>query len=313
MNQKTLFIFPKRGLFSITKCSGCGYIWQCDHCDANLVTYRKWEKNLELVCHQCQSYYNYPLNCPKCNQLDIVSSSGGVEELVEILESESDTKVHRYDEKPPMANGDSSLAVTTRIFDPSIPYSNYSYIVFVQAHNLLASPDYLVQEEIHKALLELFLSISGETEIIVDTHSPDLEFFTDLTRLNSSHEIHQSVSNWHTTFLDTENKNRELFEFPPYKNVLLITTQEKKRETALEKVQHIAQLLASQKSTGNLLDISISKPYPSRFLRRKGMYSYHILVRFPRNYMQIKQLRKFVMEEVTSLGLQVRLNPRHLF
>jgi primosomal protein N' len=312
MTKKTLFIFPKRGLYTLTKCTSCGHGFQCEHCDANLVTYRKWQKNLELVCHQCQSYYNYPLKCPKCASDEISSYFGGVDELVELIEKESGTGVYRYDDKK--RSKDTGLltnAVTTRIFDPSIPYSDFTHVVFVEAQNLLASPDYLVQEEIHKQLLELMLSISDKSEIIFDTNSPDLELFTGLASLDADHPEHIDKKKWFVSFLEKESKSRELFSFPPFVNTLLITTQQKNKEKSFEIINHVRNELVKIKL--QLSDLTISSPYQARFLKRKGMFSYHVLVRFPRQYKDIGKLRSEIMQLGSIYGVQIRLNPRHLF
>jgi primosomal protein N' (replication factor Y) (superfamily II helicase) len=311
--QKILFIFPKRGLYSMTKCTDCGYVFECNQCDANLVTYRKWEKNLELVCHQCQSYYSYPLDCPKCHGKEISSNFGGVEELVEIIEKESGKKVLRYDNAKAVKGIEHIHAVTTRIFDPSIPYSSYEKVIFIEAHNLLASPDYLVSEEIHKALFELFLSLREESAVVFDTHSPDLETFHELVRLNKESPEHLSFEQWHSSFLQKEEKNREQFNFPPFNNLLLITSHEKTKEASLEKINHVVHDIKRMKTSGTLPELSISSPYPSRFLRRKGLFSYHSLVRFPRKYQEIGHLRKEIMELASIYNVQVRLNPRHVF
>ena len=312
MNPKTLFIFPKRGLYTLTKCTSCGYGFECDQCDANLVTYRKWEKNLELVCHQCQSYYNYPLKCPKCESTEISSYFGGVDELVEILEKESGTSVYRYDDKKRSKTVTlDTNAVTTRIFDPSIPYTEFTHVVFVEAQNLLAGPDYLVQEEIHMQILELMLSISDKAEIIYDTNSPDLELFVTLARLDMSHPEHLDKRKWFVDFLDKEGKSRDIFGFPPFVNTLLLTTQQKNKDKSLEISNHVRNELVKLKPI--LPELSISAPYQARFLRRKGMYSYHILVRFPRQYKEIGKLREEVMQLGSIYGIQIRLNPRHLF
>jgi primosomal protein N' (replication factor Y) (superfamily II helicase) len=311
--QKTLFIFPKRGLYSMTKCTDCGCVFMCNQCDANLVTYRKWEKNLELVCHQCQSYYSYPLDCPQCHGKEISSNFGGVEELTEIIEKESNSQVLRFDVAKSVKGLEHTFAVTTRIFDPTIPYPEYENIVFIEAHNLLASPDYLVQEEIHKALFELFLSLREETAVMFDTHSPDLENFHELVRLNKESPEHLSFEQWHTSFLEKEEKNREQFHFPPFNNLLLITSHEKTKESSMEKISSVAKEIKTLINREITPDLSLTSPYPSRFLRRKGLFSYHILVRFPRKYKDIGQLRKEIMQLGSMYNVQVRLNPRHVF
>jgi primosomal protein N' (replication factor Y) (superfamily II helicase) len=314
MIEKTLYIFPKRGLYSLTHCDDCGHVFECKNCDANLTTYRKWEKNLELVCHQCQSYYSYPLECPTCNSNKINSKLGGIEELVEIITKESGTPPYRYDIKTkseiPLS---AENAVTTRIFDPSIPYTEYGHIIFIQAQNLLASPDYLVQEEITKALCELFLSISQETVVQFDTNAPQLELFERLSRLDRENEDPITLKQWFSDFLIQESHIRELYRFPPHDNMLLITASQKDKAKAFDTIEHIRTICITRFQEAGLPSIETSKPYPARFLRRKGLYSYHILIKYPRAYEQISTLRPIIREIVTLYPVAVRLNPKHVF
>jgi primosomal protein N' (replication factor Y) (superfamily II helicase) len=308
VNPKILFIFPKRGLYTLTKCTSCGHCWECEKCDAKLVTYKKWAKNLELVCHQCQSYYSYPISCPNCHNNEIVSLFGGIEELVEILKKESGSEVFRYDllkENKDKTFG--NLAVTTRIFDPSIDYGSFEKVIMVQSESLLASPDYLVQEDIHKQLLELISTLGVETELSFDTNSPELDLFTDLGKVGV--ELDKKL--WHQNFLKKEAKAREMFDFPPFANLLLITTQQKNKDKALETINFVHKDLLRIKS--ELTTLKVSPHYPAKFLKRKGMFSYHILVRFPRGYKEIGKLREEIMQLSAAHGLQVRLNPKHLF
>ncbi len=343
--KKALFIHCRRGLYQLTKCKSCGHSFSCDNCDAKLVTYKTGGSSLELLCHQCQTYYKYPNHCPKCNSKEIFSKYGGIEELAQLLEKE-DYKLIRLDQSKNFPTNHANeiesniegkniqisfrqnkndlvsphltsnleeydIYLHTRIFDPLLPYSIFDKIVFVQAENLLASPDYLVSEEIIKATAEILLQCNTTNEIIFDTNAPELELFEELKKLHYEYPENHKVYEWYLEFLEKEKSNRQKYGFPPFKNLLLITTQEKDIQSSNKKLETITNYL--DKMRGELPEVSWSTPYPARFLKRKNMYSHHILLRFPRQYEHFNLLRKEIGEIVELYRVQVRLNPRHLF
>jgi primosomal protein N' len=383
-----LFIHPRRGLFQLTSCQSCHYKFGCDNCDCNLTTYRTFESNMQLLCHQCQSYYTYPKICPMCKSLDVGSNFGGIDELVEVLKTDFKKEVIKVESKSVIGYEPNVIYVTTRIFDPSLEYNKFSKIIFIRAENLLASPDYLVNEDVHRSLAELFLQVDQSTEVVFDTSNPDLPFFVELAKLNSSigesetyseslgeeislhleqsesgfglpeqslattsersvtsqnleseFEDSQDIANrsflrqdgeslinssgtsiqsnppniitWYTDFVKEESKNRQKFQFPPFDNLILLTTQEKSKEKSLQKINSARQYLFGYKNELQL--ITIGSPYQAKFLKRKGMFSHHLLVKFPRQYAQYFQLRDIIKSVASTYSLQARLNPRHLF
>jgi hypothetical protein len=92
----------------------------------------------------------------------VVSKFGGIDDLAETLQTKLNKNVVRLDAEKSFEKiqnamslneeNPESIFVTTRVFDPAIPYSRFAKIIFIQAENLLASPDYLVQEEIKKEI-----------------------------------------------------------------------------------------------------------------------------------------------------------------
>jgi primosomal protein N' (replication factor Y) (superfamily II helicase) len=317
-----LMVHCRKGLFQLTMCNNCGHKWGCQNCSCNLITYRRQGSLLELLCHQCQTSYSYPASCPKCKSDQIVSNYGGIDDLEEKLITTYHKTVVRLDKVKESftalalkyRNRDDTIFLTTRIFDPSLDYSFFEKIIFIQAENLLSQPDYLVQEEITKSLAEVFLQLSSSnaaTEVIFDTRDSSSDFFQKLIRLNNTSPEPLSLKEWYEQFLRTEANVREAFSFPPFVNLLLLTTHEKKSSEARNKLSQVASYLKSIKN--EFPEISFSNAYSARFLKRKGYYSYHLLIRFPRNYAKFKLLRKEVKNLSSSKGLQIRLNPRHTF
>ncbi len=308
-----LLIHPRRGLFQITKCKECGYIFECNNCTAKLTTYKATNK-LELVCHQCQSSYDYPNQCPNCKSRNIISLFGGIEDLEAKLKS-SQKEVIRLDLIKDYTKTQNtfrpvncdSIFLTTRVYDPAINYDFFDKIIFVKAENLLASPDYLVREEVLKQITELFLKVDPRSEIIFDTASVETEFFQDLIKLNQNRQT--NLKDWFLDNLKNESETRQKLGFPPHQNLILITTQEKTIAQSLHKINSIKEKLEKQ----NFQNLRTKKPYPARFLKRKNMYSHHLLIKVPRNYKYYLKLQKFIKETTQNLAVQVRLNPKNLF
>lgn len=309
--SKFLFIHPRKGLFRVTKCNQCGHIFECENCDANLITYRSTESSLMMVCHQCQSHYSYPSRCPECGNHDIQSVVGGIDELSEYVQSIFHQEPIRYDEEKALKKKThtSDIGLTTRIYDPLIPYSDYDQIIFVHAENLFASPDYQVLEESMRQIAQLFHELSPSTSVFFDTKVPNDSFFDAIMKLNTDATI--KTTQWYSDFLDQEGKNRDQFQFPPFHNIILMTSQEKKKDVSHQVIDGV--YLELEKIAAQLPNTSVTAPYEARFLKRKGMYSYHTLIRYPRQYKHFVALRKAINELSDRFNVQIRLNPRHLF
>ncbi len=324
---KTLFIFPRRGLFQITMCKNCGHLFGSPESDSFLVTYRSGNGKLELVDTHSQTVYEYPKECPECHSSDILSKSGGVEDLAEKLESELGTTVKKWYKH---VSGDPvqattlrlfapyshSIELSTRLFDPGIDYSLFDTIVILRAENLTASVDYLVHEEVYKSLCELLINIQSHTQIIVDTASLEAPIITDLLKISLSETTPAAL---YESFVKRELAEREKFKFPPFTNLLLFTTQEKSKVSSKKLIDSVYLLLKKELQQAEYSRdlendvVSLSPPYPARMLKRKNMFSHHVLLKFPRNYQRFSLLKTTVHSITDSLRLQTRLNPRHIF
>ena len=209
---------------------------------------------------------------------------------------------------------DLHIGFVTRLFDPSVDYSLFDRIIFVQAENLLAAPDWLVTEDVYKSIFEIIHQIkqtSTGAVITFDTNSPNLPLFTDLIQLNSHNENVISPEIWYTTFLEKELKNREKFSYPPYNNLILLTTQSKTETISRESLGEVTRYLSTL--APQMPEISWSSAYPAKFLKRKGLFSHHLVIRYPRQYTKFFQLRNEITKLTDLYRIQVRLNPRHLF
>jgi primosomal protein N' (replication factor Y) (superfamily II helicase) len=311
-----LFIHCRRGLFQLTMCQTCKYQFGCENCDCNLTTYRSFEKNMQLICHQCQTQYNYPKICPSCASHDLNSMFGGIEELAETITKQYGYQVVRLDlnqEFDLESDDQSRVFVTTRVFDPGLDYSIFGNIILLQADSLLSSPDYLVTEDTHQALAQLFLAINSEAKITFDTQDPESPFFTQLARLNSDHANNISIMDWFGNFLQIETQNRLKYQLPPTQNLALLTSQNKNQSRSMDNVKMARQYLQPLIQQNGWKEVKITPIYPAKFLRRKGFFAYHLVIKYPKHFSNYFELQQLIKACASSYNLQVRLNPRHIF
>jgi primosomal protein N' len=208
------------------------------------------------------------------------------------------------------------------VYDPLIPYQDYANIVFIHAENLFASPDYQALEESMRQIAQLFNELAPKTSVFFDsklTQQPLLAQLATAHNLalentsitDNKDDTNEISTHWYEQFLKEEGASRKQFEFPPFHNIVLLTSQNKNKKLSHDIIDGVYAEL--QKITETLPELSVSSPYEARFLKRKGMYSYHTLIRYPRKYKYFVPLRKAINEINERFQVQVRLNPRHLF
>ena len=80
-NQVLIFL-NRRGYASSLICKSCGWISNCDRCDALMTVHKK---PLKLQCHHCEAQKNSP-TCPKCSSKDFLQYGYGTERIEEYLQ-----------------------------------------------------------------------------------------------------------------------------------------------------------------------------------------------------------------------------------
>lgn len=119
------------------------------------------------------------------------------------------------------------------------------------------------------------------------------------------------IYDWYNELMSKESDSRQNFRFPPFTNLLLLTTQEQNSSKSLENLAAVSNYLATLQT--ELPEISFGKPYEAKFLKRKNKFSHHLLVRYPRQYAKFSRLKTITQWLSDKYKLQIRLNPRHLF
>jgi primosomal protein N' len=237
-----------------------------------------------LVCSECQSQYDYPKFCPKCNSPEIQSMFGGRDYLEDQLDK-----------------NELNVDVSNRIFDPLLDYNDYDRIIITHAENLFLGIDYQSIEEAAKSLTELLVNVNDHTKIVFDQKSG-----------GSILDGIESPITWFNNIIEKEKQNRVKFAFPPAVNLILISSSDKTHSQSEAKLNVVRKELVELQSKLPELGMP-SYPYEAKMLRRRGFYTMHMFIKYPKNYNSVTTLNQVIGELKTRYRLTVRLNPRHIF
>ena len=80
-NQVLIFL-NRRGYAPSMICKSCGWVSNCERCDAHMTLHKRPER---LQCHHCDSQKQKPSNCPSCESNQFESYGYGTERVEEFL------------------------------------------------------------------------------------------------------------------------------------------------------------------------------------------------------------------------------------
>jgi len=94
-NNQVLLFVNRRGFAASLRCGDCGWIANCDHCDARMTPHRS---DNSLQCHHCGHRQQLPTSCPVCGSNELLGVGLGTEQVEMFLRKQfPETPVHRVD------------------------------------------------------------------------------------------------------------------------------------------------------------------------------------------------------------------------
>ncbi|MFG6159101.1 primosomal protein N' [Halomonas sp. 1390] len=93
--HQVLVFINRRGFAPTLACHACGWLAECEHCDARMTLHRQPPL---LACHHCDRRRALPDACPDCGSIDLRPLGSGTERTEETLAALfPETPVHRID------------------------------------------------------------------------------------------------------------------------------------------------------------------------------------------------------------------------
>jgi primosomal protein N' (replication factor Y) len=261
---QAILLLNRRGFASHIRCAdiNCGWVMQCDHCDASMVAHRG--KSLPpggvVRCHHCDAAQKVPTKCPICAKGIVLLGAGSqrVEQelprifpdLVEgqtLLRMDSDTMRsarHYFESLERFERGEIRVLVGTQVLAKGLDFPNVSLVGVVSADTALALPDFRATERTFQ-LVSQVAGRSGRAAgrpglVVVQTVHPA----QPAIRLAARHD--------YTTFADAELAIRERAGLPPVTRMARIVCRDEDAQVATDRAEQIALALRALDSAERL-------------------------------------------------------------
>ena len=279
--EQVLFFLNRRGYAPLTRCIGCGYNFQCPHCDCLMVTHRFRD---QLLCHQCGHVARTPRACPECGRDDRLSIIGpGVERLAEeaadlfpgarvaILSSDiAETPEQMKTRLDAIAAGEADIIIGTQIVAKGHNFPLLTLVAVIDADMGLQGGDLRAAER----TFQLIHQVSGRAGradkpgvAMIQTASPD-------------HDVMRAIlSGEPEAFWRAEAALRQEAGAPPFGRMAGVVVS----GTDEGNVWEISNALARNAAVLAEAGAQVLGPAPAPFARLRGRHRVRLLVRAPKS------------------------------
>jgi len=271
--HQVLVFLNRRGWSPKLLCHDCGWIAECDDCDAYL-TYHKHKDR--LLCHHCRRNYRLPEFCPNCGSQEMDTLGVGTEQVETALTQDlTNYPVIRFDrdsvstprqwqqQLDRVRTGNPCVIVGTQMLAKGHDFPKLSLVVVVNVDNSFYSTDFRAEEY----LAQLLIQVAGRAgraetagQVIIQTHQPKHEFFHTL--------LHQGYEQLARKGLE----QREEMQFPPFSHMAIIRAQHR-FEDKLE-----AFLLELIDAIGQDPDVSVLGPLPAPMQKKQKLHRMQLIL-----------------------------------
>lgn len=245
--KQTILLMNRRGFYTSVQCKSCGEVIKCPNCDIPMI-YHNADKTLK--CHWCDTTKKLPDKCPKCSSTEIKMSGMGTQRIeniasklfpnakIERIDSDvlsSKTKYIEILER--FQNGDIDILIGTQIIAKGLDNKNVTLVGVVDADISFSLPDYRSSERGFQLLMQV-AGRAGRGEfdgkVIFQTYNPDL------------YAIENAKSQNYLEFYENEINRREMFDYPPFCQIIKIVISSINEDRAYKCAQEISERLKTQ-------------------------------------------------------------------
>lgn len=244
--EQVILFRNRRGFAPLIECKDCGWTPKCIHCDVTLTFHKKRNR---LICHYCNTSYQYPSKCQSCHSESLVPLGQGTEQLEEeVSQLFPNSKVSRMDfdttrgknsyEKilSDFRNAKTNILIGTQMLSKGLDFENVNVVGIISADSLLNYPDFRSNER----GFQLMMQAAGRAgrqriqgKVIIQSSDPD-------------RPVYQHVKNHdYSTFYKEELNERREFKYPPIYKLIRIVIKHKNNLTAEKAATQLVIFLKS--------------------------------------------------------------------
>ena len=286
--DQAILLLNRRGYASYIACpdAGCGWVMQCDQCDAGMVNHRavgnRSEKHHDFVrCHHCLSEQRLPSRCPLCSRRITVFGLGTqrVEEEIRgllgsfappdaIKRVDSDSMkgsddFHRTLDR--FARGELKVLMGTQMIAKGLDFPGVRLVGVINADTALNLPDFRATERTFQLVSQVTGrcgrgALSGRA--IIQTFQPE----APAIQMAARHDFE--------SFAMGELAERARFGLPPVRRLARLVVRESGEDRCLARAKELVGGLRPLLEAG----VELRGPEPCAIGRIGGRHRMQVLV-----------------------------------
>ena len=271
-NQVLVFI-NRRGFSPMLMCHDCGYVAQCQHCDARMTVH--FQQRM-LRCHHCGHQAALPDQCPDCNSNQLEFRGSGTERSEQALKRLfPTTDIKRIDRdttsrKQAMQQlvdqvheGEPCILVGTQMLAKGHHFPDVTLVAVLDADGGLFSADFRGPEKMGQLLIQVAGRAGREAKagkVMIQTHQPEHPLITSLVN-DSYHQYAKALLG-----------ERQSSGLPPFGHLALLRAE-------ANNLQQSEILLQDLRDLADNSGCQIFGPLPAPMTRKAGRFRSQLLVR----------------------------------
>ncbi|MEM1153248.1 MAG: primosomal protein N' [Pseudomonadota bacterium] len=272
--QQVLVFLNRRGFAPTLQCHSCGWIAECQHCDARMTVH---QRPASLQCHHCGANATLVHRCPQCHSGDLITHGLGTEQTETYLQQRfPDWPVYRVDSdsmqgkhamqalNESIAGGKPCILLGTQMLTKGHHFPGVTLVAIIDVDALLFSTDFRGEER----MAQLLTQVAGRAgraqlpgQVLLQTHYPDHPLVKSMLTLDYAEQARHMLD------------NRLSSGMPPAGQLLIVRTDSEdplEGERFLIELQRKVRIGMSDKA-------QLIGPLPSPMQRRAGKFRHQLI------------------------------------
>ena len=274
-SEQALLFINRRGYAPVLMCHACGWVADCERCDARMVFHREDER---LRCHHCAAERAPFVECPECGSKNVRRLGLGTERVARALERRIEgLRVARMDRDATRRRGslealldrvhagEVDAIVGTQMLAKGHHFPNVTLVAILDADAGLFGIDFRATER----MAQLLLQVAGRAgrgdrtgRVLLQTHNPEHPLLRVL------------VLQGYRQFCAQALEERRATRLPPFASLALVRAEAQQRDAPQSFLRDAEARASARPHRG----VSVLGPVPSPMERRAGRYRAQLLV-----------------------------------
>ncbi|GAA3544192.1 primosomal protein N' [Zobellella aerophila] len=273
-NQVMLFL-NRRGYAPALLCHDCGWLADCERCDAHYTWHRG---KARLHCHHCDHQRPVPRQCPRCGGRQLLGTGLGTEQvelaLAALFPQYNTVRIDRDNTRRKgsfqqhlagIREGRYQILLGTQMLAKGHHFPDVTLVALLDVDAALFASDFRATER----FAQLYIQVAGRAgraskpgRVVLQSHHPDHALLQDLANQGYDH------------FARTALKERQQAGLPPFSYQALFRVQAPQSEPC----QYFLQALVEQLKPLLPAELLCAGPFSAQMEKKAGQFRHQLLL-----------------------------------